>query len=136
MALGIPNPPIIHINDVSSRRSLSKFWRKLLCQLNQTVVKLIFGQDHQYSVPARLLTELRISGPWRTAMEAMFCGERFGKHAKHGAPDIGFRFQDFHLKIVLRREHARPIARTAGFVGPAKDDYSRLIRITRGQTAF
>lgn len=84
VALGIPNNPIIHIKDVNTRKSLSMFWQNLLVRLDETRARLIFGQDHQYSVPAGLLAELGISGPWRNAMAALFCGERFGSHATRG----------------------------------------------------
>jgi len=84
VALGIPDHPIIHIEDVCSRRDLSEFWLKLLSQLKHTEAKLIFGQDHQYGVPAGLLNELGIRGSWRKAMEAVFCEKRFGNHAERG----------------------------------------------------
>lgn len=84
LVLGIPENPIIHVCDVVSRGSLAKFWLNLLRTLNQTDARLIFGQDHQYGVPKGLLDELNLSGPWRDVMKAIFCGQRFGDHAKNG----------------------------------------------------
>lgn len=75
---------LFHVTDIVRRKTLAQYWRDLISELNKTGSRLIFGQDHQYGVPKKLLDELRIQGPWRESMNALFESQTFCNHASNG----------------------------------------------------
>lgn len=73
------------IEGVSSRARLAEFLPKLLSVATKRRLRVLFGQDHQYGIPAALLAELGLgSGDWRTRMQRLFVDGVFGRHAVAG----------------------------------------------------
>jgi hypothetical protein len=90
VALGFADCSMIYkMTDVINRTKLRAFWIDFIKALNAANLRLIFGQDHQYSFPKSFLEELGLKGTWRESMRQLFFGNvdgffEIGRHAQEG----------------------------------------------------
>ena len=85
LAVAVGSGPVRLVSGVSSRRSLSPALISLLCAATASKLRVVFGQDHQYSVPRALMKELRLPDEdWRKAMRSLFVEGPFAQHAQDG----------------------------------------------------
>lgn len=84
LAVALGNGPVRLVSSVSSRKSLSAAFMRLLRLATASKVRVVFGQDHQYGIPLDLLHELELPSDWRAAMRRLFVTGPFAEMAGAG----------------------------------------------------